>query len=331
MPHPFLVQDGVDYSKLVKEFGTQVISEQLLQKFEALTGAQPHKWLRRGYFFSHRALDELLTEYEAGRPFYLYTGRGPSSGSLHFGHLIPFIFCKWLQDVFGAPAVIQMTDDEKFLWKGKSQEEIRAYTLENARDIIAIGFDIQKTFIFSDYAYVGHMYPVISQIQRCITVNQVRGCFGFTDSDSIGKVMFPSIQAAPSFVQSFRPVLGERDMMCLIPCAIDQDPYFRITRDVAQRIGYRKPAIIHSKFFPALQGIRTKMSASTGNSAIYLNDTPKVVSSKIRKHAFSGGRETVEEHRRLGADVDKDVSYIYLTYLLDDDVELQRICDVCTL
>jgi tryptophanyl-tRNA synthetase len=32
-----------------------------------------------------------------------------------------------------------------------------------------------------------------------------------------------------------------------------QDPYFRMTRDVAPRLGYSKPALIESTFFPALQ------------------------------------------------------------------------------
>ena len=32
-----------------------------------------------------------------------------------------------------------------------------------------------------------------------------------------------------------------------------QDPYFRMTRDVAPKLGYFKPALIESCFFPALQ------------------------------------------------------------------------------
>jgi tryptophanyl-tRNA synthetase len=31
--------------------------------------------------------------------------------------LIPFHFTKWLQEVFDCPLVIQITDDEKFLFK----------------------------------------------------------------------------------------------------------------------------------------------------------------------------------------------------------------------
>ncbi len=43
--------------------------------------------------------------------------QGPSSEALHLGHLIPFMFTKYLQDAFKVPLVIQLTDDEKFLWK----------------------------------------------------------------------------------------------------------------------------------------------------------------------------------------------------------------------
>lgn len=39
-----------------------------------------------------RDLNTILDRYEQGKPFYLYTGRGPSSDSMHLGHLIPFMF-----------------------------------------------------------------------------------------------------------------------------------------------------------------------------------------------------------------------------------------------
>ena len=47
--------------------------------------------------------------------------------------------------------------------------------------------------------------------------------------------------------------LAGKKLRCLIPCAIDQDPYFRMTRDVAPRIKGHKPALIESRFFPALK------------------------------------------------------------------------------
>jgi tryptophanyl-tRNA synthetase len=90
----------------------------------------------------------------------------------------------------------------------------------------------------------------------------------------VGKSSFPAIQAAPSFSSSFPTIFGEKsNLFCLIPQAIDQDPYFRVTRDVAPRLGYVKPALIHSKFFPSLQGHKTKMSGSVATSSIYVSDT----------------------------------------------------------
>jgi len=54
-------------------------------------------------------LNLILDRYEQKKPFYLYTGRGPSSDSMHLGHMIPFVFTQWLQDVFDCPLVIQLT------------------------------------------------------------------------------------------------------------------------------------------------------------------------------------------------------------------------------
>lgn len=85
---------AIDYEKLIRDFGTRRISPELLERFEKLTGHKPHIFLRRGMFFSHRDLERILDRYEQGKPFFLYTGRGPSSESMHLGHMIPFMFTK---------------------------------------------------------------------------------------------------------------------------------------------------------------------------------------------------------------------------------------------
>ena len=75
------------------------------------------------------------------------------------------------------------------------------------------------------------------------------------------------------------------------------------------------------------KGEHGKMSASNKASAIYLTDTPEQIKEKINKHAFSGGRDTIEEHRKYGANLDVDVSYQYLTFFLEDDAELADITE----
>lgn len=320
---------GIDYDKLIVKFGSSAVDKALLERLERVTGKPPHHFLRRGIFFSHRDLGFILDKVEKGEKFFLYTGRGPSSDSMHLGHLIPFLFTKWLQETFNVPLIIQMTDDEKFLWKDLKQEEAMRLARQNVKDIIALGFDIEKTFIFADFTFMGEcpaFYQNIVKIQKCVTYNQVKGIFGFDDSSPIGKISFPAIQAAPSFSSSFPFIFGDKKTVpCLIPCAIDQDPYFRMTRDVAPRLGYLKPALLHSSFFPAMQGAQTKMSASDTTSSIYLTDTPKQIKTKINKYAFSGGKDTIEEHREKGGDTEVDISYQYLSFFLDDDEKLARL------
>lgn len=43
-----------------------------------------------------RDMNQVLDACEKQKSFYLYTGRGPSSEAMHVGHLIPFIFTKWV-------------------------------------------------------------------------------------------------------------------------------------------------------------------------------------------------------------------------------------------
>jgi tryptophanyl-tRNA synthetase len=259
---------------------------------------------------------------------------------MHLGHLVPFLMTKWLQDAFDVPLVIQMTDDEKFLWKGEyvdgddNLEWFSGLAIENAKDIIACGFKKEKTFLFRDTDYIQHMYPNILRIQKAVNYNVASKMFGFNKENNIGQSAFPAIQASPSFPSTFQiPFSCDRSstLSCLVPCAIDQDPYFRMTRDVAHKLTPKnhplggKPSLIHSKFFPPLQGTDGKMSSSDDNSAIFLTDTPEDIERKIKKFAFSGGQETSKEQRAKGANLETDVSYQWLRFFLDDDELLERI------
>lgn len=148
----------------------------------------------------------------------------------------------------------------------------------------------------------------------------------YTDncSSNIGKIHFASIQGATAFAGSFPHIFGTDEaatakIPCLIPCAIDQDPYFRLTRDCAAGLKYAKPSLIHMRFLDALQGPGSKMSASDDTSAIFLSDSAKAIKTKINRYAFSGGRETLEEQRELGGNADVDVSYQYLQFFMEDD------------
>ncbi|TKA30663.1 hypothetical protein B0A50_02383 [Salinomyces thailandicus] len=348
---------AIDYDRLIQDFGVQPLTDAHLARFEQVTGKPAHRLMRRRLFFSHRDFDRILDTYEQYGTFMLYTGRGPSSGSMHLGHTVPFLFTKELQDIFDVPLVIMLTDDEKYLYtrskndgvqkKGAAVEDFLQFAHDNIKDIIALGFDPKKTFIYTDYEYLGgHFYWNTSEFESLVTLNQAQGAFGFGGSTNIGLIAYGAKQCVAAFPSSYPDLFGYPDYRApdynsqakrrhatlskiptLIPCAIDQEPYFRILRDRCDRMTdpHPKTCLILSKFLTALQGPGGKMSASDANSAIFMSDTPSQIKNKINRHAFSGGRESLEEHRRLGGNPDVDVAYTYLSYFLEDDAELESL------
>lgn len=105
--------------------------------------------------------------------------------SPHYGYGSKLtIYNRWLQEVFDVPLVIMLTDDEKFLFKPEfSIEDVIGFSRKNARDIISVGFDPKKTFIFSDFEFMGGaFYENVVKVARCVTGSTVKAIFGFTDS-----------------------------------------------------------------------------------------------------------------------------------------------------
>lgn len=308
---PWTVNGSVDYKKLIEKFGTQEISSALLERLKSMI-EEVHPLFELGFFFSHRDFDWILDQYEKCGRFYLYTGRGPS-GKVHLGHLMPWFLTKYLQEKFDSPLLFQLTDDEKFLYSQDStMEKISEFTQENILDVIAMGFEPKRTKIIIDTKHIKSLYPLATEIAKRITFSTSKAVFGFTNSTNIGMIAFPAIQAVPCFLPS---LIEKEPTPVLIPAAIDQDPYWRVTRDVAEKMGFYKPAQIHSKFLPSLQHTG-KMSSSKPEAAILTTDDPDTVENKISL-AFTGGQPTVSLQRMLGGNPDNCPVYSYLRYLFD--------------
>jgi len=315
---PWEVSGEIDYDKLVKEFGVSLISETMRKKLE-----KTHPLLKRGVYFAHRDFDKWLSAHEKGKKVSVITGRGPSE-KMQLGHLVPFLVAKSLQETFNCEVFIPISDDEKFYVKeGLSYEKALEYSKDNIIDLIALGFKPGKTFIFEDFVYTD-IYKYAARIAKRITYSTSKAVFGLKPENNIGWSFYPAMQAAHILFPQFQR--GKH--ISVVPVGIDQDPFIRLTRDIAEfpEFNFEKPAALHAKFIPSLHG-GGKMSSSEGG-VIFLSDSPKEVETKIKKYAFSGGRDTIEEHRKLGGNPDVDVSYQYLRMLFEpDDKKLQKIRD----
>lgn len=310
---PWEVEGNIDYNKLIKEFAVEYITEEQKKYFEELSlkkNIPLHVFIRRNLFFAQKDLNKIINAKKSGKEIFLYTGRAPG-GSMHIGHLVPFLFTKYLQDIFECNLIIQIPDDEKFLFKKDlTQEKIDEMVEKDLIEIASIGFDPDKTFIFRNTSFMSNMYPLYLETAKKITFSQARNTFGFTNDSNIGMINYPALQIIPTFF-----IKGH----CLIPCAIDQNPYFMLQRDYAEKIGFEKNSTILSKFLSSLTGPTGKMSASDPSKAIHLTDEPNQVKKKINKFAYSGGRDSIEEHRKLGGDTTIDVAYQWLYSIFEED------------
>src|SRR3989338_5781567 len=186
---PWHVEGDIDYDKLIKKFGTEKISSEILKRIKKITG-EDHFMLRRGIFFSHREMNRILE------------------------------------------------DDEKFYSKPNlTLEDKSKFAYENALDFIALGFKPNNTKIIINTKNIQTLYPIAAQVAKKINFSNTKAVFGFTNETNIGMIFYTSLQSAPCFIED-KPVL--------IPLGVDQDPHFRLTRDIAPKIGKPKPALIHN-------------------------------------------------------------------------------------
>jgi tryptophanyl-tRNA synthetase len=316
------VEGVVDYKKLAERFGIHLIDDKLTARIMKHTG-ELHYMIARGIFFAQRDMDWLLDEYEKGNKFYLYTGIAPS-GSMTIAHLLPFIMTKWLQEKFDAEVYIQIPDEEKFLAKrdpALTLEKIHNLAYDAALNIVALGFDQKKTKIFLDTEYAGFMYKQAVRVSKYITFSITKDAYGFGNDTNIGTLFYPSMQAAPAFMKS---VEEGRNVPCLIPLGVDQDVHFRVARNAIEKLGYYKPAIMHSMFLPGLKG-GAKMSSSDPDNTIYISDDEATVTRKVNR-AITGQQATAELQKKYGGDPEKCAVCQYNRYLFEpDDRKLAKI------
>ncbi|MEK6855860.1 MAG: tryptophan--tRNA ligase [Nanoarchaeota archaeon] len=314
--NPWEVSGDIDYNKLIKEFGTSAISDDIRKRLE-----KAHPLLRRGIYFSHRDFDKWLTAFDNKKKVSVLTGRGPSE-KMHIGHLVPYLVAKSLQEQFNCDVCIPVSDDEKFYVKaGLSMEKAKEYAEDNILDLIALGFKPEKTKIFQDFVYTD-IYKYAAMCAKEITYSEAKGIFGLKPENNIGWSFYPAMQAAHILFPQFKN--GKH--MTVVPVGIDQDPFIRLTRDIAESFNFDKPSALHAKFIPSLSGNSKMSSSDSTNDVIYLTDSPEEVKKKINKYAFSGGKDTLEEHRKLGGNPNIDVSFQYLRIMFEpDDKKLAQI------
>jgi len=318
--NPWEVSGNVDYGKLVKEFG--------LRELKHLpAGFSENVLFRRGVIFAHRDFGRIVEAIEGNKKFVMMTGLMPT-GKFHIGHMIlaqQFLIYQKL----GARIYIAVADLEAYNTRGQSLEESREIAVEGyIKNYIALGLKPSNCEIYfqSDRSKDGRRASAFYRLQNLLakhaTFNEFKAVYG---EITPGKMVSALLQGA----DMLHPQLEEFEGPCpvVVPVGIDQDPHLRLARDISRRIkgmNFVQLSSTYHKFIPGLK--RGKMSASDETSFIAMSDSASEVKKKINKYAFSGGRDSVEEHRRLGGNPDVDVSFQYLrAFFEEDDSKIKKI------
>ena len=319
--NPWEVRGEINYNKLVKDFGVSLMKDlpEIFNK-EIL--------FRRKIIFAHRDYQRILESVKNKKKFVMMTGLMPT-GKFHLGHLLvaqQFLIYQKL----GAKIYIAVADLEAYNARGQSLEDSRKIAIdEYITNYIALGLDPKNVEIYfqsdrsKDSEKSNAYYRLQNILAKHVTFNEFKAVYG---DITPGKMLSSLIQAS----DMLHSQLPEFENTCpvVVPVGIDQDPHLRLARDMSKRIPikFTQLSSTYHQMIPGLKGAKSKMSSSDPNSFIALTDNPKTVKNKINKYAFSGGKETLEEHKRLGGNPDIDVSFQYLRmFLEEDDNKLQEI------
>jgi tryptophanyl-tRNA synthetase len=299
-----------DYKKIVENFG--------LEKFNVVEFPNPNRLMRRGIVFAGRDLKQIAKCIDEKKPFYVLSGIMPTNDRIHLGNKMVIENIKYFQE-HGGHAYVLVADLESAATRGVSLEEAKRRALEfHIPAYIALGLDPKKTTFYFQSENI-EVSRLASLFSKKVTGNEFKAIYGSIDPGRvIGSLMQCGDMVYPQTIER---------MPGIIPIGPDQDPHVRLCRDLIKRTKDKKffqLSSIYHKFTPALNG-ELKMSKSHPESNIDLPADPVKICKQI-KRSLSGGRETLEEHRKKGGIISKDMAFMLLEYhLIEDDKELERI------
>jgi len=173
--------------------------------------------------------------------YYLYTGRGPSQGTLHIGHLLGLELILSISTELESKIIFMIADDEKILRDSIDVKQMELNVNDTITQLNSIGFNKSNTkFHINSKDIDSKVYQIMIKLMSFVTVEQLAKIFG--KKDNIGEYFYVFYQMVPCFLSP--------DSQCIVICGIDQDPFFRLARYLAKKIGFKPPIVLFTKNVP---------------------------------------------------------------------------------
>ncbi len=316
---PWGANDISDYDKLMSEFG--------IEPFSNVINSVPniHKYMRRNIIYGHRDFKRIALAMKNRTPFIMLTGLMPS-GKMHFGHKMVADEMIYFQQN-GAHCYVCIADIEAYLTRNMDLETMKDLAInEYLLNYIALGLKPKKCTLYFQSDFKNKYSTLSKYFAKKVTFNELKAIYGDLTT---GKITSALTQAADILYPQLD--IG-KPTPTIVPVGTDQDPHLRLTRDIASRFkseyNFILPSSTYHRYQKGLGG--SKMSSSDPTTYIALTDSKKDAESKI-KRALTGGRDTLEEQKRLGGCPQKCTIFeLYKFHLIDDDSKLKNVFDDCS-
>jgi len=306
--------DDEDYIRLMKEFGIVEITDSIRLKMEK------NRFLRRKIIFGHRDLNLVFKAIDESQPWAVMSGIKPS-GPFHLGTLTTALEIIEFQKM-GAKAYYCIADIESWEDNGISYEEAEEDAVDNLADILALGLDPKKAYIWRQ-SRESIVKDVAFKVSRLVTQNMLNAIYG---EKTFGLYLAALVQCGDIIL----PQLLDGIQPTVVPVGIDQDPHIRLTRDLTRRY-YKNFFLPGATYHYLLAGIdgSEKMAKRNPNSRFSFNEPFVSVERKI-KGTLTGGRKNKKEQQELGGEPRKCMIYKMLMYHFEEnDEKLAKDFELC--
>ena len=307
-----------DYNRLYEEFGIQPFKPLLTQL------PNPSMYMRRGVIFGHRDFERVLDSMKRREKFAVMSGIKPT-GEFHLGTLMTareiIYFQKQGATAFYCIADIEAYEDNKIPF-----EKSEKIATGNVADLLALGFDPKRGYIYRQYKEQ-RVRNLAVLFGRAVTLATIKAIYG---ERNIGLYLSALVQAGDILMPQLEDFDGPKPTV--VPVGVDQDAHLRLTRDLAskfrRKFGFISPSSTYHKIMKGLDG-SPKMAKRNPMSYFTLNENLESIAKKI-SNAFTGGRPTVEEQRKLGGIPEICPIYeICLYHFVEDDDALIKVYHDC--
>ena len=263
-----------------------------------------------------------MDAFEKKEPVAIMTGIKPTN-EFHLGSKMTAEKIIYFQKEFKAKVFYAVADLEGMVDNGLPLEEQLKVAINNVADLLALGLDPKDAYIYRQ-SQEQRVMNLAYFFSRKVTTNHMKNLYGerelglyFAAFTQCGDMLLPQL-----------PEFGGPKMV-LVPVGADQSYHILLCRDIVKKtteFKFMPIAGIYHKFFRSLKG-ESKMSKRDPMSMLTLNDTPELIRKKVMS-ALTGGRDTIEEQRKLGGIPEQSVVYELLYYhFMEDDKNLKKIYD----